>query len=170
MRKFIQFFALLLTFSTLLVSCQKEYDSTPDIEKGNNENPLSGHLTFDVDGFLFKSESKSAAITEVDGVKSLVLSGTKYADNKLPGVFEQIVIIINNYNPDVKRYDFGSTAQLSYSRVDGGSTMIYVGQPGENNFIFIDGAFKGYFNGVVKNSTFGNDKLVISNGSFEIPR
>ncbi|HRP90130.1 MAG TPA: hypothetical protein PKX92_08825 [Edaphocola sp.] len=170
MRKLLPVFAILITMGTLFQSCQKDYDTTPDVDKQQADNPLSGHLTFNVDSFKFKSEVKYAQIQEVNGVKNLIISGTKYADNRVNGTYEQLVITIGNYNPENKKFNFGSQANITYSRVDGSETTVYNGQAGENSFVYVEGTYKGYFNTVVTNSKNSNDKIVISNGSFDIPK
>lgn len=156
--------ALALTLGLGFSACQKDYDATPDVNKDPVQNPLSGSFTCTQAGFNFTADSKSSSLK--DGV--LMISGTKYDDNKTPGVYEQITLVVPNFNGN-GTYGVNGSAQIIFVRTTSeGLTYTYTSDYNENYFVKVEGSYKGTFQAVVSNTSDNSDKINIEAGKFDI--
>ncbi|OJV55909.1 MAG: hypothetical protein BGO31_17640 [Bacteroidetes bacterium 43-16] len=165
MKYFIKLTALAVALGLGFTACQKDYSPTPGIEVPDPQNPLSGSFTCMLDGQQFTAQTKTFNYN--GDTKTLVMGGTKYADNKAPGVYQQIVITIPNYDGG-KRYGITGAASITYISTDvSGSNTTYTSINNENYYVQTEGTYKGAFNVVVANTADNADRVVLSQGKFE---
>lgn len=165
MKYFIKLTALALVLGLGFTACQKDYSPTPGIEVPDPQNPLSGSFTCLLDGQQFTAETKTFNYN--GDTKTLMMEGKKYADNKAPGVYQQIVITIPNYDGG-KRYGITGAASITYISTDAsGSNTTYTSINNENYYVQTEGTYKGAFNVVVANTADNADRVVLSQGKFE---
>src|SRR5690606_38819280 len=115
----------------------------------------------------FIAQGNTADLQEVNDIKNLVIQGTKYDDNKKPGVFQQVIITFPNYK-ESGRFTTGS-GKVSFSFInagEGGSRTVYMATMDENSFAEVAASYKGTFSGVVVNTENSQDRIVISEGRF----
>ncbi len=164
MKYFIKLTALAVVLGLGFTACQKDYSATPGIELPDPQNPLSGTFTCLVDGQQFKAEAKSYSYNA--DTKTLVMQGTKYAESRATGAYQQIVITIPNYDGG-KRYNITGAANITYVAINeqGGSTT-FNALSNENYYVQTEGTYKGAFNVVVANVSNNTERVTISEGKF----
>ncbi|RYD98088.1 MAG: hypothetical protein EOP54_08785 [Sphingobacteriales bacterium] len=146
-------------------ACQKDYSPTPGIELPDPQNPLSGTFSCLVDGQQFKAEAKTYSY-DAD-TKTLVMQGTKYAENRAPGAYQQIMITIPNYDGG-KRYNVTGAANITYIVInEQGSVATYNALSNENYYVQTEGNYKGAFNVVVANASNNTERVILSEGKFD---
>ena len=94
------------------------------------------------------------------------MQGTKYAENRAPGVYQQIVITIPNYDGG-KRYNVTGAATITYiTTSEQGVASTYNALSNENYYVQTEGTYKGAFNVVVANASNNTERITISEGKF----
>lgn len=165
MKYFIKFTALAVVLGLGFSACQKDYNPTPGVEVPDTPNPLNGTFTCMLDGQLFKSEEKGSSYNA--DTKTLTMYGTKFAEDRTPGVYQKIVITIPNYDGG-KRYNITGAADITYIVTNAlGSMDIYNSLSNANYYVQTEGTYKGVFNVVVANSTNNSQRVIISEGKFD---
>lgn len=167
MKQYIKLAVLALGLGLSFSACQKDYDATPEIVKDPALNPMKGTFECMINEYKFTAEGNTADLQEVNDIKNLVIQGTKYADNKKAGVFQQVVITFPNYK-ESGRFTTGSgKVNISFINVgEGGTRTVYMATMDENSFAEVAGSYKGTFSGVVVNAENAQDRIVISEGRF----
>ncbi len=164
MKYFIKLTALAVVLGLGFTACQKDYNPTPGVEVPNPQNPLNGTFSCLIDGQQFKAEAKTYSY-DADN-KILVMQGTKYAENRAPGVYQQVVITIPNYD-GAKRYNITGAANITYiSTSEQGVASTYTALSNENYYVQTEGNYKGAFNVVVANASNNTERIIISEGKF----
>lgn len=164
MKYFIKLSALAVVLGLGFTACQKDYSPTPGIDLPDPQNPLSGTFSCLVDGQQFKAEAKTYSYNA--DTKTLVMQGTKYAENRAPGVYQQIVITIPNYDGG-KRYNVTGAATITYiTTSEQGVASTYNALSNENYYVQTEGTYKGAFNVVVANASNNTERITISEGKF----
>jgi hypothetical protein len=167
MKQYIKLAVLALGLGLSFSACQKDYDATPDIVKDPALNPMKGTFECMVNDDKFIAEGNTASLVEVDGIKTLTIQGTKYADNKKPGVLQQVVLTFPDFK-ETGRFTTGSGKVIItfINAGEGGSRTIYTSTMDEVSFAEIAGTYKGTFSCVVVNAQNSSDRIVISEGKF----
>ncbi len=173
-------------FVTFLMGCEKEY-SVGDVPE--ERNPLQGTLTYDLNGEQMVADAKFVSNSVDDNdVKSLVIIGEKYSQDKI-GERSDILTMSINYYEGPKMYApenyFSSTLKLGsqwYHPFDPAALKNYILVPMGGNeeepteFLTIESDgdnFKGTFEFKMVYSNPSDpsqkDTLHIENGKFDIP-
>ncbi len=164
MKSFIKLTAVAVVLALSFTACQKDYNPNPGVEVPDTQNPLSATFSCLVDGQQFKAEATTYSY-DADN-KVLVMQGTKYADNRATGVYQQIVITIPNYD-GAKRYNITGAANITFiSTSDQGAATVFNALSNENYYVQTEGSYKGAFNVVVANASNNTERIVLSEGKF----
>lgn len=165
MKYFIKLTALAAVLGLGFTACQKDYNPNPGVEIPDQQNPLSGTFSCLVDGQQFKAEAKTYSY-DADN-KILIMQGTKYAESRVSGAYQQIVITIPNYDGG-KRYNITGAANITYTVINElGSVATYNALSNENYYVQTEGTYKGAFNVVVANASNNTERVIISEGKFD---
>ncbi|RQO30521.1 hypothetical protein DBR32_13230 [Taibaiella sp. KBW10] len=168
MKQIFNLSALLLALCFTFASCQKDYDSTPDVTEPITDNPLKGNFTCKINGDLFIGEQKSAKVTEVNGVKTLTVTATRYGAERTTSDYQTVSIGISNYNGNAK-YPISGTTQIIYSIVVNNATTTFTSSITNPNFyVTTTGNYVGTFNATVAEVGNTSNKAVLTEGKFDI--
>ena len=168
MKQIFKLSALLLALCFSFVSCQKDYDATPDIAEPATNNPFKGSFTCKIDGDMFIAEQQTATLTDVNGVKTLTVTGIQYGFERDDKNFRSVGFTISNYDGN-KKYAVGGNTQVVYTiMVDGYATHYTSNTANANYHVTTTGNYVGTFNTAVAEVGNTSNKVVLTEGKFDI--
>lgn len=168
MKQIFKLSALLVALCFSFASCQKDYDSTPDVVEPTAVNTLKGSFTCKINGDVFIAEQKTATLTDVNGVKTLNISATVYGADRTSNDHQTINISIPNYDGN-KKYPIGGTAQIAYTIVvDNFATNYTSSITNANYHVTTTGSYVGTFNTAVAEVGNTSNKVALTEGKFDI--
>jgi len=179
MRKIFPLALVFAAVSLLSISCSTDYDASPEVAgKDTIRNPFQGDFTAIVNGVQFTADTKSFTDNTVNNIRSVSFSGTQDSYNKDPKTNSTITVVIPNYTgPHSYAVDGGMSGGGTgmYIAMDSGTTKNYVAKPNDSlsviNITSDGDKWEGSFNFVAAPSGSGDaDNIIISQGSFSIPR
>lgn len=176
MKKIFPILCVCAGLTLFSVSCSKDYDTTPDVNKDQVRNPFLGDFTATVNGDPFVANTKGFTDNTFEDIRSISIYGTQDSPEKDPKKNKMITLTIGDYTGP-KAYVGGWTTSATYTDQYDGNTYNYTTDMTGDTVSVINitndqDKWEGTFTLQVKpaGGSGGQEPVNITQGSFSIPR